>query len=349
MAQGTGLQMVVLCKRCGDFLDGPDSACKRCGQLALLNTYSCEYCGLSNDMNTMFCQNCLSPSLVSKPNSPVERLKYTAVSPSQPILHRASVVLEGSLRYPQAFTWSSTWNELNQASVNTTVSDVLERGLRMATVVRSEADARKICSTLPLDVPAVERLRLYEFANKVHPSASWPLEAMAVYKGEGATEESELAVRQLIQERKAINPDTDPSTVMLQGAQQDVMADAAIVAGSTVAATSAAVGTAAVATGGAITFFSILGGIGLLLVSLFLGVTGMMLCVTICFLPVGAILLIAASGIGTAGMAMMVGGSTVGIGTAIGGAFAGATGTVMGAAVGVGGAVRKQNGVPRRK
>ena len=341
--------MVVLCKRCGDFLDGPDSACKRCGQLALLNTYSCEYCGLSNDMNTMFCLNCLSPSLVSKPNSPFERLKYTAGSPSQPILHRASVVLEGSLRYPQAFAWSSTWNELKHASVNTTVSDVLERGLRMATVARSEADARKICSTLPLDVPAVERLRLYEFANKVHPGASWPLEAIAVYKGEGATEESELAVRQLIQERKAINPDVDPSTVMVQGPQQDVMADTAIVAGTTVAVTSAAVGTAAVATGGAITFFSILGGISLLLVSLFLGVTGMMLCVTICLLPVGAILLIAASGVGTAGMAMMVGGSTVGIGTAIGGAFAGATGTVMGAAVGVGGAVRKQNGVPRRK
>lgn len=348
-AQGAVFQMVVICKRCGDFLDGPDSGCRRCGQLALLNTYSCEYCGLSNDMNTMFCQNCLSPSLVAKPNSPFERLKYTAGSTSQPSLHRASVVLEGSLRYPQAFDWSSTWNELKQSSVNTTVSDVMERGLRMATVARSEADARKICSTLSLDVPAVERLRLYEFANKVHPGASWPLEAMAVYKGEGATEESEIAVRQLIQERKAINPDVDSSTVMVQGPQQDVMADTAIVAGTTVAATSAVIGTAAVATGGAITFFSILGGISLLALSLFCGVIGMFMCVTICLLPFGAIFVLAASALGTAGMAMMVGGSTVGIGTAIGGAFAGASGTVMGATVGVGGAMRKQNGVPRRK
>ena len=341
--------MVVLCKRCGEFLDGPESACKRCSQLALVNTYTCEYCGMNNPMNKMFCQECLSPSLISKPNDQLDRLQYIAASSAQPILHRASVVLEGSLRFPTVPTWSSTWNDLKAAGANTTVIDVMDRALRMATVLRSEVDARKICSSLPLDVPAVERLRLYEFASKVHPSASWPLEALAAYKGEGATEETDIAVRQLMQERKAINPDVDPSTIMVQGPQQDVMADAAIVAGTTVAATSAVVGTVAVASGGAITFFSIFGGISLLLVSLFLGVTGMMLCVTICLLPVGAILLIAASGVGTAGMAMMVGGSTVGIGTAIGGAFAGATGTVMGAAVGLGGAAKKQNGVPRRK
>jgi hypothetical protein len=109
------------------------------------------------------------------------------------------------------------------------------------------------------------------------------------------------------------------------------------------------VGTVAVGAGGAITVLSILGGISLLIASLFCGVMGMFLCVTICLLPIGAILLLAASGLGTAGMAMMVGGSTVGIGTAIGGAFAGATGTVMGAAVGLGGAAKKQSGVPRRK
>jgi hypothetical protein len=317
--------------------------------VALVNTYACEYCGMNNPMNRMFCQECLSPSLVSKPNDQLDRLQYIAASSSQPILHRVSVVLEGSLRFPTTSTWSSTWNDLKAAAVNTTVTDAMERALRMATVVRSETDARKICASLPIDVPAVERLRLYEFASKVHPSASWPLEAMAAYKGEGATEESDLAVRQMMEERKAINPDVDPSTLLVQAPQQDVMADAAIVAGTTVAATSAVVGTVAVATGGAITIFSIIGGICLMLMSLFLGVTGMLLCVTICLLPFGAIFLLAASALGTAGMAMMVGGSTVGIGTAIGGAFAGATGTVMGAAVGLGGAAKKQSGVVRRK
>jgi len=315
----------------------------------LVNTYTCEYCRMNNPMNRMFCQECLSPSLVATPNDPLDRLQYLASSSTQPILHRASVVLEGSLRFPAVHSWSASWNELKAAAVNTTVTDVMERALRMATVVRSETDARKICASLPLDVPSVERLRLYEFASKVHPSVTWPLEAMAAYKGEGATEESDLAVRQMMEERKAINPDVDPSTLVIPAPQQDVMADAAIVAGTTVAATSAVVGTVAVGTGGAITVLSILGGISLLIASLFCGVMGMFLCVTICLLPIGAILLLAASGLGTAGMAMMVGGSTVGIGTAIGGAFAGATGTVMGAAVGLGGAAKKQSGVPRRK
>ena len=341
--------MIFVCKRCGDFLDSQDSPCKRCGEIVKTQILSCSDCGSETPVSRLFCETCLTPILNASNSDGQDKLSYLAQSASSLVTVRAAAVLEGSLRFPASPVWPAIWTDLKSFVSATSQDAILNRGLQYATILRSEEDARKICAALTLDTPSRERLKVYEFVSKAHPRATWPLDAIVALHDSQSYDEPSALVRQLVNERKAIALPESNSQQLMMSPETDAMADTAIAAGTTVAVTSAVVGTATVVAGGAITYGSIVVGSSILILAFLTGVTGLMMCITICLAIPGVILLGAASALGTLGAGILAGGSMIGIGTSIGGAFAGAAGTVAGSAIGIGGAVRKQSGVRRRK